>query len=132
MSETSLPDLASDSAQKEQENLGKSYTEKSADYFINSATQGFDNLTPEALESQARSYFQGQMTSSAQSGIESLMSPYGKVRTNGSGEGDLEGSSLDYFVPRYDTQSTLFLVSFQPSEKKIVPLVTWGSACVRM
>jgi adhesin/invasin len=83
MSETSLPDLASDSAQKkEQENLGKSYTEKSADYFFNSATQGFDNLTPEALESQARSYFQGQMTSSAQSGIESLMSPYGKVRTN--------------------------------------------------
>jgi adhesin/invasin len=121
VSETSLPDLASDSAQKkEQENLGKSYTEKSADYFINSATQGFDNLTPEALESQARSYFQGQMTSSAQSGIESLMSPYGKVRTNlaiGEG-GDLEGSSLDYFVPWYDTQSTLFFSQFSAQRKE--------------
>lgn len=51
-SHSSLPDLASESAKKEeQENKGKTFKERGADYFINSATQGFDNLTPEALES---------------------------------------------------------------------------------
>lgn len=120
-SESVLPDLASDSAQKsEQGNNGRSYTEQGADYFINSATQGFDNLTPEALESQARSYLQGQITSSAQSGVESLLSPYGKVRTNlaiGEG-GNLEGSSLDYFVPWYDNQRTLLFSQFSAQRKE--------------
>ncbi|EAT4701633.1 hypothetical protein GHW95_04315 [Salmonella enterica] len=88
-SHSSLPDLASESAKKEeQENKGKSFKEQGADYFINSATQGFDNLTPEALESQARSYLQNQITSSAQSYLEGVMSPYGKIRTSLSvGEG---------------------------------------------
>ena len=50
----SLPDLGSQAAQQdEQTNKGKSLKERGADYVINSATQGFENLTPEALESQA-------------------------------------------------------------------------------
>lgn len=92
---SSLPDLASDAVEKEEkESKGQSIKEKSADYITNSATQGFENLTPEALESQARSYLQNQITSSAQSFLEGAMSPYGKVRTSLSvGEGgDLEGS----------------------------------------
>lgn len=120
-SHSSLPDLASESAEKEeQENKGKSFKEQGADYFINSATQGFDNLTPEALESQARSYLQNQITSSAQSYLEGVMSPYGKIRTSLSvGEGgDLDGSSLDYFIPWYDNQSTLFFSQISAQRKE--------------
>ena len=48
----SLPDLGSQAAQQdEQTNKGKSLKERGADYVINSATQGFENLTPEALKS---------------------------------------------------------------------------------
>ncbi|EIO1214395.1 inverse autotransporter beta domain-containing protein [Salmonella enterica] len=120
-SHSSLPDLASESAKKEeQENKGKSFKEQGADYFINSATQGFDNLTPEALESQARSYLQNQITSSAQSYLEGVMSPYSKIRTSLSvGEGgDLDGSSLDYFIPWYDNQSTLFFSQISAQRKE--------------
>lgn len=120
-SESTLPDLASDSAQKEeQEKEGKSIKQQGADYIINSATQGFENLTPEALESQARSYLQNQITSSTQSYIEGLMSPYGKVRSSLSvGEGgDLDGSSLDYFVPWYDNQSTLIFSQISAQRKE--------------
>ena len=116
-----LPDLASSAAQKEeQEAKGKSFKEQTRDYLASSATQGFENLTPEALQSQARSYLQNQITSSTQSYIEGLMSPYGKVRTNLSvGEGgDLEGSSLDYFVPWYDNQSTLLFSQFSVQRKE--------------
>ncbi|MCH0692682.1 intimin-like inverse autotransporter SinH [Escherichia coli] len=108
-------------AQKaEQENKGKSFKEQTRDYITNSATQGFENLTPQALESQARSYLQNQITSSTQSYIEGLMSPYGKVRTTLSvGEGgDLDGSSLDYFVPWYDNQSTLLFSQFSVQRKE--------------
>ena len=67
----SLPDLGSQAAQQEEQtNKGKSLNERGADYVINSATQGFENLTPEALESQARSYLQSQITSTTQSYIE--------------------------------------------------------------
>ncbi|VDZ77514.1 intimin [Salmonella bongori] len=49
-SQASLPDLASESVKKEeQENKGKTLNEQGTDYFINSATQGFDNLTPESV-----------------------------------------------------------------------------------
>ncbi len=42
----SLPDLGSRAAQRdEQTNKGKSLKERGADYVINSATQGFENLT---------------------------------------------------------------------------------------
>lgn len=130
-SRSSLPDLASESAQKEeQKNKGKSFKEQGADYFINSATQGFDNLTPEALESQARGYIQGQVTSSAQSYLEGMLSPYGKVRTSLSiGEGgDLDGSSLDYFIPWYDNQSTLFFsqISAQRTEDRTIGNLGFG------
>ncbi|MBA3110149.1 intimin-like inverse autotransporter SinH [Salmonella enterica] len=130
-SRASLPDLASESAQKEeQENKGKSVKEQGVDYFINSATQGFDNLTPQALESQARGYIQGQITSSAQSYLEGMLSPYGKVRTSLSiGEGgDLDGSSLDYFIPWYDNQSTLFFsqISAQRKEDRTIGNLGFG------
>lgn len=111
----SLPDLGSQTAQQdEQTNKGKSLKERGADYVINSATQGFENLTPEALESQARSYLQSQITSTAQSYIEDTLSPYGKVRSNLSigKDGDLDGSSIDYFVPWYDNQTTVYFSQF--------------------
>lgn len=119
--ESSLPDLGSEAAhQEEQNNKGKSFKEQGADYITNSATQGFENLTPEALESQARSYLQSQITSSAQSYIEGALSPYGKVRSNlsiGQG-GDLEGSSIDYFIPWYDDQSTVYFSQFSAQRKE--------------
>ncbi|EBG5295630.1 intimin-like inverse autotransporter SinH [Salmonella enterica subsp. enterica] len=116
-----LPDLSSDAArEEEQRNKGQSFKEKGADYIFGSATQGFENLTPEALESQAKSYLQGQITSSAQSYLEGMMSPYGKVRTSLSlGEGgDLEGSSIDYFVPWYDNQQTVYFSQFSAQRKE--------------
>ena len=120
-SESSLPDLASETAQQEeQSNKGKSFKERGANYVTESAHQGFENLTPEALESQARSYLQGQITSSAQSYIEGALSPYGKVRSNlsiGQG-GDLDGSSIDYFVPWYDNQSTVYFSQFSAQRKE--------------
>lgn len=119
-SDNFLPDLASDAAQKEEkDNQGKSFKEQTRDYMVGSATQGFENLTPEALQSQAKSYLQGQITATAQSYMEGVMSPYGKVRTNLSlGEGgDLDGSSLDYFVPWYDNQSTVYFSQFSTQRK---------------
>jgi len=118
LTESSLPELGSDTP--ERDDSGKSYTQKSADYITNSAMQGFENLTPAALQSQARSYLQGQITSSAQSWVEGLMSPYGKVRTNLSIDetGNLEGSSLDYFVPWYDNQTTLVFSQFSAQRKE--------------
>ncbi|MEO3991743.1 intimin-like inverse autotransporter SinH [Pseudocitrobacter cyperus] len=120
-SEQPLPDLGSAAAQEEEaSNNGKSIKEQGADYFIGSATQGFENLTPEALQSQARSYLQGQVTSTTQSWVEGLMSPWGKVRSNLSlGEGgDLDGSSLDYFVPLYDNQRTLLFSQLSAQRKE--------------
>ena len=116
-----LPDLGSDAAQKaEKENNGDSFTEQSESYVTNSATQGFENLTPEALESQAKSYLQNKITSSTQSYIEGLMSPYGTVRTNLSvdQEGSLEGSSLDYFIPWFDDKQTVLFSQFSTQRKE--------------
>ncbi|HGH5414949.1 intimin-like inverse autotransporter SinH [Citrobacter freundii] len=131
ISESTLPDLGSESVLKEQHNNeDQSIKEKGADYFINSATQGFENLTPDALKSQAQSYLQNQITSSTQSYIEGLMSPYGKVRTSLSvGEGgDLDGSSLDYFVPLYDNQYTLIFtqISAQRKEDRTIGNIGFG------
>lgn len=119
----SLPDLGSRAAQQdEQTNKGKSLKERGADYVINSATQGFENLTPEALESQARSYLQSQITSTAQSYIEDTLSPYGKVRSNLS----IGGTAIWMAVPSIilfpgTIIKPLFIsVNFLRSEKKIV------------
>lgn len=79
-------------------------------------------MTPEALESQARSYLQSQITSTAQSYIEDTLSPYGKVRLNlsiGQG-GDLDGSSIDYFVPGTIIKPLFISANFLRNEKKIV------------
>ena len=119
----SLPDLGSQTAQQdEQTNKGKSLKERGADYVINSATQGFENLTPEALESQARSYLQSQITSTAQSYIEDTLSPYGKVRSNlsiGRAAIWMAVPSIILF-PGTIIKPLFISVNFLRSEKKIV------------
>ena len=59
------------------------------------------------------------MTSTAQSYLENVLSPYGSVRTSLSiGEGgDLDGSTFDYFVPWYDNQETLVFSQFSAQRK---------------
>ncbi|EFC1526638.1 TPA: intimin-like inverse autotransporter SinH [Escherichia coli] len=130
-SDSSLPDLGSEAAlQEEQNNKGKSFKERGANYVAESAQQGFENLTPEALESQARSYLQGQITSSAQSYIEGALSPYGKVRSNLSigQDGSLDGSSIDYFVPLYDNQKSVYFsqLSAQRKEERTIGNIGFG------
>lgn len=130
-SDSSLPDLGSEAAlQEEQNNKGKSFKERGANYVAESARQGFENLTPEALESQARSYLQGQITSSAQSYIEGALSPYGKVRSNLSigQDGSLDGSSIDYFVPLYDNQKSVYFsqLSAQRKEERTIGNIGFG------
>lgn len=121
--ESSLPDLGSETAhQEEQNNKGKSFKEQGADYITNSATQGFENLTPEALESQARSYLQSQITSSARSYIEGALSPYGKVRSNLSiGQGGIwKAVPSTILFPGMMTKVLFISASFQRNAKKIV------------
>ena len=129
--DSSLPDLGSEAAlQEEQNNKGKSLKERGVNYVAESAQQGFENLTPEALESQARSYLQGQITSSAQSYIEGALSPYGKVRSNLSigQDGSLDGSSIDYFVPLYDSQKSVYFsqLSAQRKEERTIGNIGFG------
>ncbi|MBW3174075.1 inverse autotransporter beta domain-containing protein, partial [Salmonella enterica subsp. enterica serovar Javiana] len=110
-SHSSLPDLAIEATKKEeQENTGKTVKEHVANYVIKTATQGFDNLAPEAVESQGRGDIQEQVTSSAQSYRVGMLPPYGTARTSLSiGVGaDLGGCSPDYFILWYDNHSTLF------------------------
>ncbi|HBC9290106.1 TPA: intimin-like inverse autotransporter SinH [Escherichia coli] len=130
-SDSSLPDLGSEAAlQEEQNNKGKSLKERGVNYVAESAQQGFENLTPEALESQARSYLQRQITSSAQSYIEGALSPYGKVRSNLSigQDGSLDGSSIDYFVPLYDSQKSVYFsqLSAQRKEERTIGNIGFG------
>ncbi len=118
----SLPDLGSQAAQQdEQTNKGKSLKERGADYVINSATQGFENLTlrrwnlrPEAI-CKVKSPQPHNL-------ILKTHSPYGKVRSNlsiGQG-GDLDGSSIDYFVPGTIIKPLFISANFLRNEKKIV------------
>ncbi len=119
-SEDNLPELGSDkNAQQAKKSDKQALAESGGNYLVNSATQSFSNLTPEALKSQAQSYLQNQVTSSAQTYLDNVLSPYGKLRTNLSiGErGDLDGSSLDYFVPLYDNQETLFFSQLSTQRK---------------
>ncbi|EQC1557183.1 intimin-like inverse autotransporter SinH [Citrobacter amalonaticus] len=120
--QNNLPDLSSVTAEEAKNTPSQetSIQKSASDYFISSATQGFENLTPDALESQARSYLQGQITSSAQSFIESAMSPWGNVRTtlSISETGDLEGSSLDYFIPWYDDKHSVWFSQFSVQRKE--------------
>ena len=126
-----LPDLDSDNnAKSSSSGNNKTVAERSGGYFINSATQGFTNLTPEALKSQAESYLQNQLTSSAQSYLDAALSPYGKLRTTLSvnDKGDFDGSTLDYFVPLYDNQSTLLFsqLSMQRKEDRTIGNIGLG------
>lgn len=119
----SLPDLGSQTAQQdEQTNKGKSLKERGADYVINSATQGFENLTPEALESQARSYLQSQITSTAQSYIEDTLSPTVRsVRTSPLARTAIWMAAPSIILFPGTIIKPLFIsVNFLRSEKKIV------------
>lgn len=61
------------------------------------------------------------------------MSPYGKIRTSltvGEG-GDLDGSSLDYFIPGMTIRARFSLARFRLSVRKTAPLVTLGLAFAR-
>ena len=120
-----LPELDSkNSAKRATTGNIKGLVDKSGGYIINSATQGFTNLTPEALKSQAQSYLQNQLTSSAQTYLDSALSPYGKLRTTLSinDGGDLDGCAIDYFVPLYDNQNTVIFtqVSAQRKEQRTI------------
>ncbi|CAD5696567.1 intimin-like inverse autotransporter SinH [Escherichia coli] len=117
-SPNTLPDLGSSEKSNSKDEKG-ALGGKAQGYFISSATQGFENLTPEALKAQAESYAKGQVTSTAQSYLENVLSPYGSVRTSLSiGEGgDLDGSTFDYFVPWYDNQETLVFSQFSAQRK---------------
>ncbi|WP_312981829.1 intimin-like inverse autotransporter SinH [Atlantibacter sp.] len=119
----SLPELGGGNTEQQSQKSDSQNTsiqKKASDYFVNSATQGFENLTPDALESQARGYVHNQIISSAQSYIESAMSPWGNIRASlaVSDEGDLEGSSLDYFIPWYDNNKSLFFSQFSAMRKE--------------
>nr|WP_036023044.1 intimin-like inverse autotransporter SinH [Leminorella grimontii] len=128
--DASLPELGSGGEKYLNKDEGKGLKESASDYFTSSASQGFENLTPEALESQARGYVKNKVTSTTQSYVEGALSPFGKVRTNlaVSEDGDLEGSSLDYFVPWYDNQSTLLFNQFsiQRKEERTIGNIGFG------
>ncbi|WP_111740616.1 intimin-like inverse autotransporter SinH [Leminorella richardii] len=115
-----LPELSSGADKHLKKSSEKDLKEQASDYFTSSATQGFENLTPEALESQARGYVKNKATSTSQAYLEELLSPYGSVRTNLSidDKGNLEGSSLDYFVPWYDNQRTVLFNQFSIQRKE--------------
>lgn len=129
--EDSLPELGSDKRYPLAKMSSKQgLAESGGNYLVSSAMQDFNNLTPEALKSQAQSYLQNQITSSAKNYLEDTLSPYGKIRTNLSiGEGgDLDGSSLDYFIPLYDNQKTLLFsqLSTQRKESRTMGNIGFG------
>lgn len=123
-----LPDLGiSDSAPKQNnssptENSNKKNNpteEKTSEILVNEAQDNFQNLTPEGMKSEALQYGKNLATASAQSEIESLLSPYGYIATNLNinDQGRLDGSSLDYLVPWYDGESDLWFSQFSVHNK---------------
>lgn len=123
-----LPDLGiSDSAPKQNnssstENSNKKNNpteEKTSEIIVNEAQDNFKNLTPEGMKSEALQYGKNLATASAQSEIESLLSPYGHIATNLNinDQGSLDGSSLDYLVPWYDGESDLWFSQFSVHNK---------------
>ena len=123
-----LPDLGiSDSTPKqnnssstENSNKKNNHTEeKTSEIIVNEAQNNFKNLTPEGMKSEALQYGKNLATASAQSEIESLLSPYGHIATNLNinDQGSLDGSSLDYLVPWYDGESDLWFSQFSVHNK---------------
>ncbi|WP_426447771.1 inverse autotransporter beta domain-containing protein [Siccibacter colletis] len=72
-------------------------------------TQGLENLKPEAIESSAIQYAKGRVQGLAEQNVEQLLSRYGHINTtlNIDQQGDMEGSSLDYFIPLYDDKKNI-------------------------
>ncbi|NLS53052.1 inverse autotransporter beta domain-containing protein [Hafnia alvei] len=92
---------------------------KTSEVLVNEAQSHFQNLTPEGMKSEALQYGKNLATATAQSKIESLLSPYGHVATNLSinDRGSLEGSSLDYLIPWYEGESDLWFSQFSVHNK---------------
>ncbi len=132
-SHSSLPDLASESAKKKNRKIKESPLKNRALTTLLIPPPGALIISPRKRWNPARSYLQNQITSSAQSYLEGVMSPYGKIRTSltvGEG-GDLDGSSLDYFIPGMTIRARFSLARFRLSVRKTAPLVTLGLACAR-
>ncbi|TBL77076.1 intimin-like inverse autotransporter protein SinH [Obesumbacterium proteus] len=92
---------------------------KTSEVLVNEAQSNFQNLTPEGMKSEAIQYGKNLATATAQSKIESLLSPYGHIATNLNidDQGSLEGSSLDYLVPWYEGESDLWFSQFSAHNK---------------
>src|SRR5471030_1099492 len=126
--ELSLPtlggdDVLSDKTEvKSPSTLGKKNDQglenRSAQVLMNEAQQNFQNLTVEGATNQLYQYGKSAVTSTAQSKVEALLSPYGHVRTNLTlNDGSLDGSSLDYLIPWYAGESTLLFNQFSTHSK---------------
>lgn len=97
----SLPNLGSDDSVAGSNNSpasssnkeNNSTEEKTSEILLNEAQSNFQNLTAEGMKSEALQYGKNLATASAQSEIESLLSPYGHIATNLNinDQGSLEG-----------------------------------------
>lgn len=104
-----LPSLGSDLSQTSEPTATVKLKDESFDFLTNSAQQKFSNLTPDQLKQQGVEYAKGAAIGQVQSSIENFLSPYGHISTNIAinDHGDLDGSSIDYFVPWFDNESSL-------------------------
>lgn len=122
-----LPNLGSDNSVSEDKaspilssNKDNNATEKKTSEILLKEAQGnFQNLTVEGMKSESLQYGKNLATATAQSEIESLLSPYGHIATNLNinDQGSLEGSSLDYLVPWYEGESDLWFSQFSAHNK---------------
>lgn len=122
-----LPNLGSDNSVSEDNaspvlssNKNNNATEKkTSEILLKEAQSNFQNLTVEGMKSESLQYGKNLATATAQSQIESLLSPYGHVATNLNinDQGSLEGSSLDYLVPWYEGESDLWFSQFSAHNK---------------
>jgi adhesin/invasin len=96
----------------------KNVESRSAQTLMSEAQQNFQNLTVDGATNQLYQYGKSAVTSTAQSKVEALLSPYGHVRTNLTlNDGSLDGSSLDYLIPWYAGESTLLFNQFSTHSK---------------
>lgn len=114
----SLPELGSDNSASNitphRDNTDESKNNddisgKVAQFATNEANQNFSNLTKEGMKSELYQYGKSAVTSAVQNQAEQLLSPYGHISTQISlnDDGSLDGSSLDYLIPWYNSKSNL-------------------------
>lgn len=82
---------------------------QAAQVLVDEAQQNFQNMNIDGVKSEFYQYGKNLAIDTVQSGVESLLSPYGHVRTsiNINDNAGIDGSSLDYFLPWYAGESTL-------------------------